>query len=150
MLLHNTEGYTLTKDIQIKENGHTYIKREVLNRALNIGEAAFVGNSRNKIKRLSEKEYMFIRKEPVTSENTVVSKRLLNKLKGLIEDEFGDDICLSSEEKVKHVKLIIKRNPWIEDMSFISCPSDMSNEDLHYLLDQIASYITEIELFKTN
>ena len=148
MLLHN--GYTLTKDIQIKENGHTYIKREVLNRALNIGEAAFVGHSRNKIKRLSEEEYMFIRKEPVTSENTTISKKLLNKLKILIEHEIRDDICLSSEEKVKHIKSIIKRNPWIEDMSFISCPSDMSNEDLHHLLDQMTSYITEIELLKTN
>nr|MDH3163834.1 hypothetical protein [Bacillus licheniformis] len=81
MLLHNTEGYTLTKDVQIKENGHTYIKREVLNRALNIGEATFVGNSRNKIKRLSEEEYMFIRKEPVTSENTVVSKKIIKQIK---------------------------------------------------------------------
>ncbi|MCY8565604.1 hypothetical protein [Bacillus sonorensis] len=150
MLLHNTEGYTLTKDIQIKENGHTYIKREALNRALNIGEAAFVGNSRNKIKRLSEEEYMFIRKEPVTYENTTIPKKLLNKLKILIEHEIRDDICLSSEEKVKHIKSIIKRNPWIEDMSFISCPSDMSNEDLHHLLDQMTSYITEIELLKTN
>ncbi|ASB89194.1 hypothetical protein OZL92_17665 [Bacillus sonorensis] len=128
MLLHNTEGYTLTKDIQIKENGHTYIKREALNRDLNIGEAAYVGHSRNK--RLSEEEYMFIRKEPVTYENDTISKKLLNKLKRLIEDEISNDICLSSEEKVKHIKSIIKRNPWIEDMSFISCPSNMSNEDL--------------------
>ncbi|MFT0803238.1 hypothetical protein VSK91_19555 [Bacillus swezeyi] len=150
MLLHSTEGYTLTKDIQIKENGHIYTKREVLNRDLDLWEAAFVGNSRNKIKRLSEEEYMFIRKEPQNSVSTGISSKQLNKLKGLVELQLQDDITLSPAEKVKRIKLIIKRNPWIEDLSFVSLPSNMYNEDLHHLIDELASYITEINTINTN
>lgn len=55
-----------------------------------------------------KKNICLLEKKPVTSENTVVSKRQLNKLKILIRGGFRDEICLSSEEKVKHVKSIIK------------------------------------------
>lgn len=146
MLLHNTEGYTLTKDIQIKENGHTYRKREALNRDLNIGEAAFVGNTRNKIKRLSEEEFMFIRKEAALNKNDRISSKQLNKLKRVIESKFVDGVCLSPSEKVKHIKAVLKRNPWIEDITFSSCSCNATDEDIHALLDELSSYITDIKI----
>lgn len=65
MLLNNTQGYTLTEDVKVNNDGDTYTSRVEINRDLSIGEVAFVGNTRNKIKRLSEKEFMFIRREAI-------------------------------------------------------------------------------------
>ncbi|MGG3628267.1 hypothetical protein ABES28_08485 [Bacillus licheniformis] len=144
MLLNNTEGYTLTEDIKVKNDGNTYTSRVEINRELSIGEAAFVGNTRNKIKRLSEKEFMFIRKEAALNDR--ISNKQLNELKRVLENEFGDGVCLSPSEKVKHIKAVLERNPWIEDITFSSCSCNATDEDIHALLDELSSYITDIKV----
>ncbi|KAA6452686.1 hypothetical protein [Bacillus swezeyi] len=145
MLLNNTEGYILTEDVKVKNDGDTYTSRVEINRELSIGEAAFVGNTRNKIKRLSEKEFMFIRKEATLNNNWISSKQL-NKLKRVIQNDLGDRVYLSSSEKVKHIKAILERNPWIEDITFTSYPCNATDEDMQALLDELSTYITDIKI----
>ncbi|UWS63332.1 hypothetical protein N2384_11310 [Bacillus paralicheniformis] len=146
MLLNNTQGYTLTEDVKVNNDGDTYTSRVEINRDLSIGEVAFVGNTRNKIKRLSEKEFMFIRKEAILNKNDRISSNQLNKLKRVIENEFGDGVCLSPSEKVKHIKAVLERNPWIEDITFSSCPCNATDEDINALLDELSLYITDIKI----
>lgn len=147
MLLNNTQGYTLTEDVKVNNDGDTYTSRVEINRELSIGEAAFVGNTRNKIKRLSEKEFMFIRKEAtLLNKNNWISIKQLNKLKRVIQDDLDNGVCLSPSEKVKHIKAVLERNPWIEDMTFSSYPCNATDEDFHALLDELSTYITDIKI----
>ncbi|MCY9156239.1 hypothetical protein [Bacillus haynesii] len=147
MLLNNTDGYILTEDVKVNNDGDTYTDRVEINRELSIGEAAFVGNTRNKIKRLSEKEFMFIRKE-ATLLNKInwISIEQLNKLKRVIQDDLDNGVCLSPSEKVKYIKAVLERNPWVEDITFSSYPCNATDEDIHTLLDELSTYITDIKI----
>lgn len=78
--------------------------------------------------------------------NDRISSNQLNKLKRVIENEFGDGVCLSPSEKVKHIKAVLERNPWIEDITFSSCPCNATDEDIHALLDELSLYITDIKI----
>ncbi|KAA6472238.1 hypothetical protein [Bacillus swezeyi] len=147
MLLNNTEGYILTEDVKVKNDGDSYTSRVEINQELSIGEAAFVGNTRSKIKRLSEKEFMFIRKEAaLLNKNNWISSNQLNELKRVLKNDLSDGVYLSPSEKVKHIKAVLERNPWIEDITFTSYPCNATDEDMHALLDELSTYITDIKI----
>ncbi|TWL39509.1 hypothetical protein CHCC15291_3568 [Bacillus licheniformis] len=93
---------------------------------------------------MSEKEFMFIRKEAALNDR--ISNKQLNELKRVFENEFGNGVCLSPSEKVKHIKAVLERNPWIEDITFSSCSCNATDEDIHALLDELSSYITDIKI----
>lgn len=42
MLLNNTDGYILTEDVKVNNDGDTYTSRVEINRELSIGEAKFL------------------------------------------------------------------------------------------------------------
>ncbi|TWM77810.1 hypothetical protein CHCC14808_1736 [Bacillus licheniformis] len=96
---------------------------------------------------MSEKEFMFIRKEAtLLNKNNWISIKQLNKLKRVIQDDLDNGVCLSPSEKVKHIKAVLERNPWIEDMTSSSYPCNATDEDFHALLDELSTYITDIKI----
>jgi hypothetical protein len=128
------------------------VRRVHLEEPLKVGQWAYVGDSNNKIKRISENEYMFIRKDSIDTHieeydpsGLTVQKVYTNINKKLDYDlRYGDD-------RVRLVKQLIEDNQWIYDLkssnrviakeikkknSFLA-----ENQRFDNILDKVATYI---------
>lgn len=145
MIIHNIEDL----DLYTEKDG----KRLKLHRDLKINEVAFIGNGCNKIKKISDCEYMFIRKDyigtHIKNENkeydlNLIYEKILKKL---------DYEIKYAEDRMELVKELLEEyEDWFTGLlstnrmiaKEIKKKSDFLSEDQRYdkLIEQINNYIT--------
>lgn len=87
-----------------------------LNRELNVNESAFVGNTRNKIKRISEDEYMFLRFEGVDTH--ICDVDVDYNIKDIVENvhnQLAYNLKYASD-RVEFLNNLLEYNRWIYDL----------------------------------
>lgn len=144
MILDNIEGL----ELYIEQSDKTRVR---LNRELNIGESAFVGNSINKIKRISDNEYMFLRFDTIATH--IYDYQVNHDLKELNEakNEYIDYDVKYGLDRVEIIEHLLKQNNWIYDListnrmikKEIKNKSDFlaENQTFNEILDSMATYI---------
>lgn len=153
MILHDISDIELTIDKYLElENGGFRKIRGRLDGELQIGEFAYIGQSENKIKRLSEDEYIFIRKDGV---NTHIEKSYCGKDLDAIHKEINKKLNYNikfADDRVKLVEYLLSQNEWI--YSLISTNKLMEkeikkknsflaeNQKYDKIIDSISTYIT--------
>ena len=128
------------------------VRRVHLEEPLKVGQWAYVGDSNNKIKRISEKEYMFIRKDSIDTHieeynpsNYTVQGVYLNINKKLNYDlGYGKD-------RVNLVNELINNNQWIYNLKSTNRIISKENkkktsflaesQSFDKVLDKISTYI---------
>jgi hypothetical protein len=143
-------------DIELKVNKFDekkgVMKRVYLQEPLKVGQWAYVGDTNNKIKRISEDEYMFIRKDSIDThiEEYDPSGLTVQKVYTSINKKLDYDLRYG-DDRVKLVNQLIEDNQWIYNLkssnriiakeikkknSFLA-----ENQRFDNILDKVATYI---------
>src|SRR5690554_6093045 len=82
-----------------------------------IGDFVYVGNTRNKIKKISEEEFMFVRIDSVDThiDKIIFNKYSLSDLKREVIDKL-DYSLRYGEERKELVDKLLKKNDWVYDL----------------------------------
>lgn len=90
--------------------------RKKINRNLEINESAFVGNTNNKIKRISEDEYMFIRFESIDSHiYDTDAKGKIEDIKENVHNQLVYNLKYAYD-RVEWINKLLENNEWIFDL----------------------------------
>jgi hypothetical protein len=128
------------------------VRRVYLEEPLKVGQWAYVGDSNNKIKRINENEYMFIRKDSIDThiEEYDPSGLTVQKVYTSINKKLNYDLRYG-DDRVKLVNQLIEDNQWIYNLKSsnriiakeIKKKNSFLAEDqkLDKYLDKIATYI---------
>jgi hypothetical protein len=153
LILYDIGNYTLTRDVT---RYNTILKkwmtvRKPISEELKIGESAFIEDSVNKIKRISEDEYMFLRFDTISThvKEYTESHSLDDIYKKIIKKLDYDKTY--ADERVKLVNELFEKNSWIYNListdklieSHIKTTKDFLSEDTKYgqIIDIISSYL---------
>jgi hypothetical protein len=150
VILYDIEDIELKIDQFDEKKG--VVKRVHLKEPLKIGQWAYVGESNNKIKRISENEYMFIRKDSIDThiEEYNSSQFTVQDVYQSINKKLDYDLRYG-KERTKLVSELIENNQWIYNLKstnrIIAKENKKKNsflaEDQSFdkVLDKIATYI---------
>ena len=150
MILYDIDNIELKVDKLDEKKG--VVRRVYLEEPLKVGQWAFVGDSNNKIKRISEDEYMFIRKDGINThiEEYEPSGLTVQKVYTDINKKLDYDLRYG-DDRVRLVKQLIEDNQWIYNLkssnriiakeikkknSFLA-----ENQRFDNILDKVATYI---------
>lgn len=156
MLLNSIENLIQEKKLLVKkeivnENNEIYIAYIPLTEDLKVGEEAYFANNKNKIKKISENEYMFVRLDSIDThiENFDVNYDL-NKIYQNINKNLDYNLVYG-DDRLKLVNELLEDNLWIHDListnrmiaKEIKKKSSFLAEDQKYdkIISAIATYI---------
>lgn len=143
----------LTDDTVVIDKKDRPITKRVRNiKGLEVGESSFIGNSSNKIKRISEDEYLFQRFDTISTHiDTYTNNYNLGQIHAEIIKELGYTLEFG-QDRVKLVNDLLEKNQWIYNLvstnkmiqKEIKKKSSFLAEDQQYdkLIDSINTYIT--------
>ena len=150
MILYDIDDIELKVDKLDEKKG--VVRRVHLEEPLKVGQWAYVGDSNNKIKRISENEHMFIRKDSIDThiEEYDPSGLTVQKVYTSINKKLDYDLRYG-DDRVRLVNQLIEDNQWIYDLksssriiakeikkknSFLA-----ENQRFDNILDKVATYI---------
>ena len=105
----------LTKDVVV--DGVLERVEVAIDELKEVGDFVYIGNTKNKIKKISDNEYMFVRFEPVDThiEKFIFNEYSISDFKKEIIDKLDYTLKYADDRK-KLVDELLKKNAWVYDL----------------------------------
>lgn len=137
----------LTKDVVV--DGVLERVEVTIDELKEIGDFVYVGNTKNKIKKISDNEYMFIRFEPVDThiEKFIFNRYSISDFKKEIIDKLDYTLKYADDRK-KLVDELLKKNAWVYNLvSSINIINRVHKKKTSFLaenqtLDSLMNYLS--------